>query len=83
MNTEKETMMSNENGQEAEENLSVEALFSRLEQIIDRMQEDCTLEESFALYEKGIADIRRCKEKLDLVEKQMEIINAGGQEDGF
>ena len=68
-------------GQEAEhaDAATVEELFARIESALERMQqEDVTLEESFALYEQGVSDIRRCTEMLDLVEKKMLVLSAEG-----
>lgn len=54
---------------------SIEALLNELVEITDQMDnDDVTLEEAFKLYEKGIKLCKQCNEKIDKVEKQIEII---------
>lgn len=54
---------------------SIEVLLDELSQITEQMDnDDVTLEESFKLYEKGIRLCKQCNEKIDKVEKQIEII---------
>ena len=54
---------------------SIEALLNELDEITDRMDnDDVTLEESFKLYEKGVKLCKQCNEKIDKVEKQIQII---------
>jgi exodeoxyribonuclease VII small subunit len=62
-----------------EETRSLEELFGELDEIISGMEErDVSLEDAFALYEKGMKKIRQCNEKLDLVEKKMLVIANDG-----
>ena len=59
----------------AEEDLPVEEAFARLEQLIRRMEsEDISLEDSFACYEQGIRLVRYCNERIDQVEKKVQIL---------
>ena len=58
---------------------SLEDLFGDLDEILTEMGErDVSLENAFALYEKGMKKIRQCNEKLDLVEKKMLVIANDG-----
>ena len=51
-----------------------ESLFE-LSEIISKMdKEDISLEESFKLYNQGVKLCKICNEKIDKVEKQLEII---------
>lgn len=61
----------------------LEENFMILEEIIQKMQErDVTLEESFALYEKGMKTLKSCHQKIDAVEKKMLKMNElGGLEE--
>ena len=64
------------------EQKSLEELFTDLDEI--RMElTDIPLEEAFALYEQGMKKIRSCNEKLDLVEKKMQVIAEDGTEVPF
>ena len=42
-----------------------------------------TLEETFALYEKGIRKLKSCNEKIDSVEKKMLLLNGQGELEPF
>ncbi|MCI8669917.1 MAG: exodeoxyribonuclease VII small subunit [Lachnospiraceae bacterium] len=57
---------------------SLEETLQEIEEIISRMdQEEISLEESFQLYNNGIKLCKQCNDKIDKVEKQLEVI--GGQ----
>ena len=61
------------------EETSLEDMFQELEGIITGMEDrGISLEDAFALYEKGMNKIRQCNEKLDLVEKKMSVIANDG-----
>ena len=63
----------------AEEDLPVEEAFARLEQLIRRMEsEDISLEDSFACYEQGIRLVRYGNERIDQVEKKVQILRGEG-----
>ena len=64
---------------EKEQELSVEEAFLELDQILKEMEhEDATLDQSFANYERGMRLIRLCNEKIDLVEKKVQMMNTDG-----
>ena len=61
------------------EETSLEDMFQELDRIITGMEDrGISLEDAFALYEKGMNKIRQCNEKLDLVEKKMLVIANDG-----
>lgn len=65
-----------------ENSVSLEELFSQMEQVLAGMEaEEVSLEESFALYQKGIALVQKCNEKIDYVEKEIQILNEAGREE--
>ena len=65
-----------------EKQLSLEESFEQLSQIIHAMEDrEWSLEDSFALYTKGISLIRDCNRRIEQVEKQIEILE-GESEDG-
>lgn len=72
------------NGSSAQEVNSIEEAFDMLGKILARMDEPgVTLEESFACYERGMKLIRYCNEKIDTVEKKVQVLSAEGETDEF
>ena len=62
-----------------EEELTLETLFTDLDEVVEKMESgDTTLEESFQLYQKGISMLKQCNEKIDLIEKQVLIMEENG-----
>lgn len=62
-----------------EEELTLETLFGELDMVVEKMESgDTTLEESFQLYQKGIQMLKKCNEKIDLIEKQVLILEENG-----
>ena len=62
----------------SENKKSVDESFNEMESIIAEMQkEDVTLDRSFELYNQGLTLIKKKKEKLDSMEKQIKIIEEG------
>jgi len=56
--------------------LTIEESFSKLEEILDKMEDDETgLEESFKLYEEGIGLVKKVSESIDKVEKRIKILS--------
>lgn len=61
------------------EQVSVEALFEWLDEILAKLEEkEVSLEDSFSYYETGMKLVKACHEKLDKVEKKILVLN--GQE---
>ncbi len=57
-----------------------EAGYAELEQVVPRLQEGgLTLEESLALFERGMALARRCSEQLERAELRVRQLLADGQ----
>ena len=51
------------------EEMTLEAAFEQLDELIDKMEEsDLPLEESFALYKKGVSLVEVCNKKIEKVE---------------
>lgn len=64
--------------------VSLEQMFEELDAILTAMDsQETTLDQAFALYEKGMLTLRRCNEKLDLVEKKMQVIAQNGALESF
>lgn len=61
------------------ESLPLEEAFSRLEDIVERLEQDTiSLEESFQIYQQGMELLKKCNESIENVEKQVLVL----QEDG-
>lgn len=60
---------------------TLEEAFSQIEEILAAMEKpDISLSASFEAYERGIALLKLCNEKIDRVEKQMIILHTGAPE---
>jgi exodeoxyribonuclease VII small subunit len=56
--------------------LSIEESFEAIESIIEQMEQPTvTLEQSFALYREGIKQLANCNERLDMVAKQLIVLD--------
>jgi len=63
---------------------TLEQTFNELDGVIESLQAgDLPLEESFALYQKGMQLLKNCNDKLDLVEKKVMAMNEEGGWDEF
>ncbi len=66
----------------AERELSIEEIFVRLEEVLKQMEDgECSLEESFWYYEEGMKLAKACHDKIDRVEKQIQILGGEGEEE--
>ena len=67
------------NETEKQEETSLEELFTELEALIQKMEEEeISLEDSFQLYHRGIDALKQCSERIDEVEKKMLILDEEG-----
>ena len=61
----------------------MEEAFEELNELLTKMDSDqISLEDSFKLYQEGVQLVRYCNEKIDMVEKQLMILNEMGEENG-
>ena len=64
--------------------LSLEEAFLKLDETVMRLeQEDISLEESFAEYQKGMELLKQCNEAIDKVEKKVLVLNEKGDTNEF
>lgn len=57
----------------------IDNLFSKLNDVIQNLEkEDVSLEDSFAYYHKGMELLKICNEKIDRVEKQIQVLDDEG-----
>lgn len=68
----------------AEERMTLEEAFAQLEQVTKTLEdESISLEESFAVYQKGMQLLQYCNESIDKVEKKVLVLNGEGKLDEF
>lgn len=66
------------------ERLTIEEAFVQLEQLVAQLETgEASLEQSFALYQRGMKLVRLCGQKIDKVEKQLIITGESEETDGF
>ncbi len=64
--------------------LTVEEAFELLDGVVEKLEDQETpLEESFALYQKGLELLKLCNDKIDTVEKKMMQVNQNGELEEF
>ena len=69
---------------EEEQELTLEESFERLDELVEKLEDrDIPLEESFRIYKEGMDLLKKAGEKIDLVEKKMQQINADGELEDF
>lgn len=62
-----------------EQNLSMEEAFKSLDEIVEQLEnKDISLEETFAMYQKGMELLKECSSRIDTVEKKMQQLNEDG-----
>ena len=63
-----------------EQELTLEESFAWLDELVEKLEDrDVPLEMSFQIYKEGMDLLKKCSEKIDLVEKKMRQINEDGQ----
>ncbi len=58
---------------------TLEQVFLELESVVQKMENEESLEESFQLYRRGMDMLKSCGEKIDKIEKQMLILDEKGE----
>lgn len=67
-----------------EEQLTLEEAFAQLEEVTKALEdENISLEDSFAVYQKGMQLLKYCNESIDKVEKKVLVLNGEGKLDEF
>lgn len=62
---------------------SLEELFARTEELLQDMEKEPGLEEAFGMYHKGMELLKECGERLDLVEKKIQVLDEEGETHAF
>lgn len=67
-----------------EKEMTMEESLCALDQIVEQMEEgETSLEETFLLYQKGMELLKSCSDKIDHVEKKLQILNENGDSSEF
>ena len=67
-----------------ERDMTVEGAFELLDSVVEKLEDrETTLEESFALYQRGMELLKLCNGKIDTVEKKMMQVNQDGELEEF
>ena len=70
--------------EENKNDLSLEEHFNEIEMLLaDMERDDISLEKSFELYEKGMKILKTCNDKIDKVEKKVQILSKEGELNEF
>jgi len=60
--------------------LTIEEGFEKLDTILEKLEdEDTGLEASFGLYEEGLGVVKACRDKLDMIEKKIIVLEEGNE----
>ena len=60
--------------------ITIEESLKELDGIVEKLESrDISLEESFAMYQKGMELLKQCSKKIDMVEKKMLKVNEDGE----
>ena len=55
--------------------LNIEDIYDKLDGLIEQMDnDDISLEDSFKLYNEGLSLVKECNEKIEKVEKDIEVL---------
>lgn len=55
--------------------LSIEDIYDKLDSLIEQMDsEEISLEDSFKLYNEGLMLVKECNDKIEKVEKDIEVL---------
>ena len=66
--------------QEEAEEMTLEQGFEKLDGLLEIMENrDTSLEDAFTAYREGMDLLKVCAEKLDMVEKKMQMMNEEGE----
>ena len=65
------------------EEVTLEEVFEKLEEVIKELEQDIPLEESFTLYHQGMDMLKVCNEKIEKIEKQVLVLDEEGQTQEF
>lgn len=66
-----------------EQESTLDQVLAELDQILNDMEGENSLEETFQMYHKGIDLLKTCNDKIDRIEKQIQILDEEGNTHEF
>ena len=70
--------------EEKKKEYTVEEMIGMIEEKIQLLQnEDTSLESSFQIYKEGMELLKKCSDKIETVEKQVQVLSEGGEYHDF
>ena len=63
----------------AEGEQTLEQLFAELEALTGALEEESSLEKFFQLYHRGMDMLKACSDRIDRVEKQIQVLDEKGE----
>ena len=67
---------------QAKQEVGLEEMFSQIEGVLAGLEEEgASLEDAFALYQRGILLVKQCNDRIDRVEKELQILNGADTEE--
>ncbi len=67
---------------EAPEEMSVEEIFAALDELIAKLESgEGSLEDAFKNYEEGVRLVKSCNDKIEKIEKQVQVLSGDGETD--
>ncbi len=80
MADQEEKEVKNEDG----ESLTLEESFERLDDMLEKLESrDIPLEDAFAVYQQAVSLLKQCSDRIDTVEKKIQVLNEEGGLDEF
>lgn len=64
-----------------QETKTLEENLEALDEIMDKLSSDVSLEEAFEAYAKGMSIIKTCNDQIDQVEKKVLVITGNGEQE--
>ena len=62
---------------------SLDEMFQNLEDVVQALEQEMPLEDSFELYKKGMQLAAECSSRIDMIEKEITILEDENKEDEF
>ena len=62
---------------------TLDQVLMELDQILNNMEQENSLEETFRMYHKGIDLLKTCNDKIEKIEKQIQILDEEGNTHEF
>lgn len=65
------------------EEMNLDQVFESLDQVLNKMENESSLEETFRMYHQGMDLLKICNSKIEKIEKQIRILDEEGESHEF